>query len=115
MSTGTKLRTLGHRLRPSSRVKVKQGEKKVDPFYLSSEWRALMMQIVNQRGRRCEDPNHNWAIPRVGVRLFGDHIVEIKDGGATLDPRNIMLRCGACHGRKTALQRAARYQKSSGA
>jgi 5-methylcytosine-specific restriction protein A len=28
------------------------------------------------------------------MRLFGDHIVELRDGGAPLDKRNLTLRCG---------------------
>ena len=77
-----------------------------DPFYLSPEWRALMAQIIAERGRRCEDPLCERNSPP--SRVFGDHIVELVDGGAPLDKRNVMLRCGACHTRKTAASRAAR-------
>jgi 5-methylcytosine-specific restriction protein A len=105
----SKLRTIGHKLRPSSRPGVIMvREKKADPFYLSPEWKALMRHIIKVRGRRCEDQRHDVAAPREGVRLYGDHIVEVQDGGAKLDPSNVMLRCGPCHGRKTAEARAAR-------
>ena len=77
-----------------------------DPFYLSPEWRALMAEIIAERGRRCEDPVCERTAPP--SRVFGDHIVELADGGAPLDKRNVMLRCGACHTRKTAAARAAR-------
>ena len=77
-----------------------------DPFYLSPEWRALMAEIIAERGRRCEDPQ--CARTTAPSRVFGDHIVELADGGAPLDKRNVMLRCGACHTRKTAASRAVR-------
>lgn len=81
--------------------------KEAEPFYYSQEWRALLAQIIAARGRRCEDPecrtpNGPWS------QIYGDHIQEIKDGGAKLDRRNILLRCAPCHGRKTQRERAAR-------
>src|SRR5690348_2732457 len=56
-----KLRTLGQRLKPSTRAKVALPAKKADPFYLSPEWRALMAAIIKARfggpeNARCEDP-----------------------------------------------------------
>ena len=105
----TKLRTIGQKLRPPARrTTVVVREKKADPFYLSPEWKALMKAVIQQRGRTCEDQQHDPALPRDGVRLYGDHVIEINDGGAKLDPRNVLLRCGKCHGRKTAEARAAR-------
>lgn len=76
--------------------------KTADPFYLSQPWRSLMSRLVEQRGRRCQ------SCGREGVRVFGDHIRELKDGGAPLDPSNIQLLCGSCHTAKTAKARAAR-------
>lgn len=102
------MRTLCTRLQPSRRTKLKLPEKQADAFYLSREWRALMDGIIARRGRICEDPEHDAARPRAGGRVFGDHIIEIRDGGARLDERNVMLRCGSCHSRKTAAERARR-------
>lgn len=103
------LRTIGRKLRSPKRGNlVMIREKKADSFYSSPEWRSLMKMIIGVRGRRCEDPKHAEGSPRAGMRVYGDHIVEILDGGATLDPANIMLRCGPCHGRKTADARATR-------
>lgn len=79
-----------------------------DPFYASAAWRALMAEIIAQRGRRCEDPDCTKADRGRGGRIYGDHIHELRDGGAALDPKNILLRCGACHTRKTAAARAKR-------
>lgn len=76
--------------------------KRADPFYLSKPWRQLMRQLVSSRGDACQECG------RSGVRLFGDHIHELKDGGSHLDPSNIKLLCGSCHTKKTAKARAAR-------
>ena len=73
--------------------------KTTDPFYLSPEWRALVADIIRERSARCEDPTCRFP-GRSGVRVFGDHIVELKDGGAPLDKTNVMLRCGSCHTRR---------------
>jgi 5-methylcytosine-specific restriction protein A len=89
---------------------VKPPPKTADPFYLSPEWRALMGAIIAERGRRCQDPHHQGLHQR-GTRVFGDHVVELKDGGAPLDPTNVLLRCGSCHTRKTAATRAARMAR----
>ena len=67
-----------------------------------------MRQIIKQRGRSWQDPKHDENRPRHGIRLLGDHVVEIKDGGARLDPSNVMLRCYSCHARKTAEERNRR-------
>jgi 5-methylcytosine-specific restriction protein A len=78
--------------------------KKADQFYLSPEWRKLMARIIAERGRVCEE------CKRTGTRIFGDHIIELQDGGAALDPKNISLKCGACHTRKTAAARSQRMR-----
>ena len=70
-------------------------------FYTSPEWRELVRDIKRRRGSWCQ---------RCGStkRIIGDHIVELKDGGAALDERNVELLCAACHNAKTAKARAAR-------
>lgn len=93
---------------------AKPAAKATDPFYLSAAWRKLVDRIVAQRGRRCEDPacRSPW---RTGIRVFADHIVELKDGGAPLDEGNILLRCGSCHTRKTAAERRRRQAAETAA
>jgi len=83
--------------------------KTADPVYYSREWRSLIARIIRVRGRRCEHPDH------VGphnptTRIFGDHIIELRDGGALLDPANVMLLCGSCHTRKTVAARQDRLK-----
>jgi len=74
------------------------------PFYSSPEWKALLAEIIRERGRRCEGA----GCGREGCRLFGDHIIEIRDGGPKLEKRNVRLLCGSCHGLKTAAERRRR-------
>ncbi len=87
--------------------------KTADPIYSSPEWARLIATIIRRRGRRCEDPL--CARGQMGLapppRVFGDHIIELRDGGAPFDERNVMLRCGACHTRKTAAARAERTRR----
>ena len=71
------------------------------PFYQSPEWRNLRDSVIKARGKQCE------ACPARGF-VIADHKVEIRDGGAALDPSNIKLLCAKCHGRKTAKARRAR-------
>lgn len=105
-----KLRTFNTKLgRPIDTSIAPTPEKVADQFYLSPEWRALMDRLKRERGDACEDPEHDDRLPRTRVRIFGDHIREIRDGGEKLDPANVMLRCGTCHARKTQEQRVARF------
>jgi hypothetical protein len=76
--------------------------------YNSPGWRSLIANIVRVRGRRCEDPQCQTPNRAAGQRVYGDHIIELQDGGALLDPSNVMLCCAPCHGRKTAAERAKR-------
>lgn len=76
--------------------------KRSDPFYQTPAWRKLMSVLIESRGAVCQQCG------RTGTRLFGDHVQELKDGGATLDPANVKLVCGSCHTKKTIKARAAR-------
>lgn len=63
------------------------------------DWRAA---VIRRAGGVCQ------ACGRTGSRLFADHIVELKDGGAATDLANGQALCGSCHTTKTARERAAR-------
>lgn len=85
--------------------------KTADPLYLSPEYIAWRDQVVARAGWRCEaidDRGHRcWkAAPR--ARMFADHIVEVRDGGARFDVANGQCLCGAHHTAKTAQERAKR-------
>lgn len=100
----------------SSRIHVEsgqRGDKRADAFYVSPEWRAFRNALIKERGWRCEDPH--CETPRgPWKQIYGDHIVELRDGGAPLDRHNVLLRCGKCHGRKTTGARMARVQGVGG-
>jgi len=72
------------------------------PFYRQPEWKELVKRLIKVRGRRCHDCG------REGCRIYGDHEIELRDGGAALDERNVILRCATCHGAKTEQARRAR-------
>ncbi|RDS78547.1 HNH endonuclease [Alteriqipengyuania lutimaris] len=83
------------------KAKLRALPKRAERFYQSPEWRGLMRKIKTERGAFCERCG-------AGGRIIGDHIVERKDGGAELDPANVMLMCWPCHNAKTARVRAER-------
>ncbi len=74
--------------------RLSEAPKIVDRFYVSLEWRALIKQIKEDRGDWC-------SICGSTNRVIGDHVKEIKDGGAALDPANIQLLCIRHHNEKT--------------
>ena len=82
---------------------VKMAPKVAETFYQSPAWRQLVARIKRERGYRCQRPGCGST-----ERVIADHIVERKDGGAELDPRNIELLCFAHHEAKTAAARKAR-------
>lgn len=105
------MKVLGPNVRPHDMRSAKPLPKVADPFYLSSAWRELVERLKVERfgsveNVRCEDPV--CRAPWRRGRVAGDHIVELKDGGAPLDPRNVMFRCPSCHTRKTNAARASR-------
>lgn len=104
-----KVKTLARRVKPLDTRTAKTPEKRADPFYQSGAWPRFIAAIIAKRGRKCEDrwcetPCGPWAI------IIGDHIREMQDGGAKLDENNALLRCQACHNRKTAEVRAERHR-----
>lgn len=98
----TRLKMLGSRAVPARQVVAAPPPKTTDKFYLTPDWRGLIGALIAARGRRCA------KCGRENCRIFGDHIVELKDGGAALDPDNVMLLCGSCHTLKTNQARALR-------
>lgn len=81
--------------------RIKALPKKAENFYLSPEWRRFIAQVKRERGCFCA---------RCGSthRVIGDHIQELRDGGAPFDRANVELLCQAHHNEKTARARAAR-------
>jgi 5-methylcytosine-specific restriction enzyme A len=101
------LRAFPAKVRTINTSKLRQTPKQKASSYYDPAWIALRARIVEQRSSVCQDVDHDPARPRRG-RVIADHVIELKDGGALLDPRNVLLRCPICHGRKTMAERAAR-------
>lgn len=89
----------------SLRPRVAPAPKVADAIYTSPEWRQLVASIRRERGNACE------KCGATGCRIIGDHIREIRDGGTTLDRRNVMLLCMPCHSKKTAKAKRQRMQR----
>jgi len=115
-----RLPTMRPRVPTADLRRVKPAPKRADPFYLSVEWRDLCdllkatrwPLLIAKQGHCCEDV-HCQAQHRLGQRIYFDHIVELRDGGAPLDPDNVMGRCASSHVRKTAAMRSRRLGDSA--
>lgn len=109
MSRRPRIPTMKPRLKPCDQRTAKPapstGPKQL---YGTAAWAKLVMRLKRERGDRCEDPTHEGSNQPGERRVIADHIVEVQDGGAELDPANILLRCMPCHVRKTNTERAKR-------
>ena len=84
--------------------------KVADPFYSSPAWITLRDRVRREAGGRCQAP----GCGRAERRMFVDHIVELKDGGAPLERSNCQLLCHAHHAVKTVAERAKRTVRRPG-
>ena len=92
---------------------AKPPPKQADAHYLTPEhqaWRAEVIRRANGRCQHIDDRGKRCFKTVPHVRLFADHIVEIKDGGARLDVNNGQALCGSHHTLKTAAERRRRQQ-----
>ncbi len=89
----------------ADRRTVQPREKVAAPDYTTPEHKAWARGVKERAGWKCEDCGKRGA-------LIADHIIEIQDGGARLDPGNGRARCPSCHGLKTAAVRAGRAAES---
>jgi 5-methylcytosine-specific restriction enzyme A len=104
------LQTLRPRVGLANLQTAKTPPKTANKFYLSPEWIALRDQVRREAGGRCQAP----GCGRIEQRMYVDHRVELKDGGAPLDRSNLWLLCGRCHSLKTAAERARRTAERPG-
>ena len=94
-------------LRPANLSIARLPPKTADDWYQTPEHRAWSKAVVTRAGFRCQGE----GCGRSGVRLFADHIIEVKDGGPRLDLSNGQALCGSCHSIKTAKARAERFAR----
>jgi 5-methylcytosine-specific restriction endonuclease McrA len=78
-------------------------------FYATKEWREARKLSVAMHAYQCA------RCGRRGCRLFVDHIIERRDGGASLAQGNLEPLCGSCHSLKTAEARRQRLDRKPGA
>ena len=101
-----RLKTMAPRL-GSATPKLRPAPKRVEPFYRSAPWLALVAS-------RKLDADYFAAKARAKAdgsqRVILDHVHERKDGGADLDPSNTAWLTFNEHQAKTARARARRAQ-----
>ena len=85
-----------------------RGPKITVAFYGTAAWKTLMREIIAERGRQCQDPACTTPNRARGKRVYGDHVVELRDGGEPLAKWTVMLRCASCQGLKSAEARRQR-------
>jgi hypothetical protein len=107
-----KLASLGSRLSTLDTRRVQPPPKTAAPLYSSVAYVEWREGVISRAGGRCEEIVNGkrcWkAAPR--NRMFADHRVEVKDGGALFDIANGQCLCGAHHSAKTARARADRHR-----
>lgn len=94
------------RVKPKDRRTAIPKAKVAEDFYGSAAWKEIREKLRKERGGRCETPGC-----RNNGRAILHHIVERKDGGAPLDPRNLIFQCDPCHGAVTARNRSLRINE----
>ena len=90
--------------------RVKAPEKAADSIYHSPEYRSWRASVIARAGARCEHVTNGVRCTKASPvnRMFADHIVELRDGGAPFAPDNGQCLCGSHHTAKTAASRAGR-------
>lgn len=88
---------------------AKMAPKVAAPVYQTADHKRWRQLVIARSGGRCQGKG-----PHSASRLYADHIVEIRDGGAPLDLANGQALCAACHTRKTNEARASRMRRNVG-
>ena len=107
MRPPSRLTCLGPRLRPSDTRTSRPAPKVAAAHYQTDAHQQWRSDVIRRAGGMCQAP----GCSRTGTRLFADHVIELRDGGAALDLANGQALCGSCHTRKTAAARAARQAR----
>lgn len=106
----SKLRTIQLGVATLDARRAKPPPKVAEPTYQTAAYRIWREEVIAKAGRQCEEVvggrRCTKAEPR--HRMFADHIVEVRDGGARFDPSNGQCLCGSHHTAKTARARADR-------
>lgn len=108
------MKMLGPRVAVLDTRTAKPAPKRADPELLTPEHQAWRRQVLKRAGYRCQWVENGKRCEKRAPehRLIADHVVERKDGGARLDPRNGQCLCGAHNTLKGARARARRMGAS---
>ena len=98
------LKTSPPRLKAISGRRIAALPKEVDSVYLDPRHQAWRQYVIARANGICQWPGCN----RQEKRMFADHIVELKDGGARFDVANGQCLCGSHHTIKTNIERNKR-------
>jgi 5-methylcytosine-specific restriction enzyme A len=88
--------------------RVRPPDKVAAPIYQTDEYRAWRLAVIGRSDGHCQEPA--CTDPLHSTRLFADHVVELRDGGAPFDVSNGQALCGSCHTLKTIRERARRLR-----
>lgn len=102
-----KLRLGAPLIQRGSFAAAKRPPKTVDSHYNTPEHGEWRRKVIERAGHRCQAPGCTVAAPS---RLYADHIVELRDGGAALDVDNGQALCASHHSAKTIAARTARLR-----
>lgn len=100
-------------VRPANLSIARTSPKRADDLYSSPEYVAWAAAVKRRDGYRCVDPDCK-ARHYPGQKVYADHIVEVKDGGAKFDIANGITRCASSHTLKTNRERARRQRGEVG-
>jgi hypothetical protein len=105
-----KLRVMQPMVRVIDTRTVKVAPKIADAELQTAQHREWRAQVLRNAGYRCQAIEHGERCTKAYPkhRMFADHIVERRDGGSALDPRNGQCLCGAHHTSKTVAARSRR-------
>jgi 5-methylcytosine-specific restriction enzyme A len=83
-----------------------------DEVYTTPAYRAWRDKVVARAGARCEAVDHGHRCSKAAPhhRMYADHIVEIRDGGAIHDVSNGQCLCRSHHEIKTIEVKKKRLQ-----
>jgi hypothetical protein len=109
-----KLRTMNTLLKTMDSRVIRMQPKTADKELGTAEHRAWREVVIQRAGYRCEHLERGVRCTKSMPthRMFADHIVERKDGGALLDPANGRCLCGSHHTTKTNWARAERARQT---
>jgi len=98
------------RLAAATSRRLKPPPKTAASISATPAYRAWRAAVIRRAGGRCEWVEAGTRCPKAEPddRMFADHRVELRDGGAEFDPANGQCLCGSHHTRKTMAERARR-------